>query len=64
MLAAVGDKSKDAMVFSKYILFSRQSKTVFWGKMATNGGKRYFHIDENASSKEIYALLDDVESAD
>ena len=32
--------------------------------MATNGGKRYFHIDENASSKEIYALLDDVESAD
>ena len=30
--------------------------------MATNGGKRY--IDENASTKEIYALLDDVESAD
>ena len=29
MLAALGDKSKDAMVFSKYILFSRQSKTVF-----------------------------------
>ena len=32
--------------------------------MATNGRKRYFHIDENASSEQIYALLDDVESAD
>ena len=32
--------------------------------MATNGRKRYFHVDENASSGEIYALLDDVESAD
>ena len=31
--------------------------------MATNGRKRYFHIDENASSAKIYALLDDVESA-
>ena len=30
----------------------------------TNGRKRYFHIDENASSKQIYALLDDVKSAD
>ena len=28
--------------------------------MATNGRKRYFHIDENAS-EQIYALLDDVE---
>ena len=26
--------------------------------------ERYFHIDENASSEQIYALLDDVESAD
>ena len=26
--------------------------------------KRYFHIDENTSSEQIYALLDDVESAD
>ena len=34
------------------------------GKMATNGRKRYFHIDKNASSEQIYALLDDVESAD
>ena len=32
--------------------------------MATNGRKRYFHIDENASSEQIFALLDDVESAD
>ena len=32
--------------------------------MATHGRKRYFHIDENASSEQIYALLDDVESAD
>ena len=26
--------------------------------------KRYFHIDENASSEQIYALLDYVKSAD
>ena len=45
-------------------MFSKQNKTVFSGKMATNGRKRYFHIDENASSEQIYALLDDVESAD
>ena len=32
--------------------------------METNGRKRYFHIDKNASSEQIYALLDDVESAD
>ena len=32
--------------------------------MTTNGRKRYFHIDQNASSEQIYALLDDVESAD
>ena len=32
--------------------------------MATNGRKRYFHIDKNASSEQIYALLDDVETAD
>ena len=32
--------------------------------MATNGRRRYFHLDENASSKQIYTLLDDVESAD
>ena len=50
--------------FSKYILFWKQNKTVFWGQMATNGRKRYFHIDENASSEQIHALLDDVESAD
>ena len=36
----------------------------FRGEMATNGRKRYFHIDENASSEQIYALLDDVESAE
>ena len=30
----------------------------------TNGTKRYFHIDENASSEQIYDLLDDVGSAD
>ena len=55
---------KDAMFFSKYILFSKQSKTAFWGEMAINSRKRYFHIDENASSEQIYALLDDVGSAD
>ena len=32
--------------------------------MATNGRKRYFHIDENASSEQIDASSDDVESAD
>ena len=47
----------------KYILFSKQNKTVLCGEMATNGRKRYCHIDENASSEQIYALLDDVESA-
>ena len=51
-------------LFSKYILFSKQNKTVFRGEMAINGRKRYFHIDENASSEQIYALLDEVESAD
>ena len=25
--------------------------------MTTNGGKGYFHIDENDSSEQIYALL-------
>ena len=50
-------------LFSKYILFSKQNKTVFRGEMATNGTERYFHIDENTSSEQIYALLDDVESA-
>ena len=50
--------------FSKYILFSKQNKTVFWGDIATNGKKRYFHIDEKASSEQIYALLDGVEGAD
>ena len=32
--------------------------------MATNGRKRYFHIDENASSEQIDASSDDVESTD
>ena len=50
-------------LFSKYILFSKQNKTVFRGEMATNGTERYFYIDENTSSEQIYALLDDVESA-
>ena len=31
--------------------------------MVTNGRKRYFHIDENASSEKPFPLLDDVESA-
>ena len=31
--------------------------------MATNGKKRYFHIDENTGSEQVYALLYDVESA-
>ena len=32
--------------------------------METNGRKRYFDIDENTSSEQIYASLVDVESAD
>ena len=32
--------------------------------MVTSGRKRYFHIDENANSEQIYALLYDVEKAD
>ena len=32
--------------------------------MATNGKKTYFHVNENASSEQIYALLDNVERAD
>ena len=31
--------------------------------MATNGIKRYLHIGEKASSEQIHALLDDVETA-
>ena len=30
----------------------------------TNVRKKYFHIDKNASSEQIYALLDDVEKVD
>ena len=30
--------------------------------MATNGRKRYFYIERNATSEQMYALLDDVES--
>ena len=32
--------------------------------MATNGRKRYIHNDENDSSEQIYALIDDLEKAD
>ena len=32
--------------------------------MAFNGRKSYFHIDKKASSEQIYALLDHVESDD
>ena len=32
--------------------------------MATNVRKRYFHIDENASSEQIYVLSDGVQSTD
>ena len=32
--------------------------------MATNVRKRYFHIDENGSSEQIYVLVDDVQSTD
>ena len=63
-MTVAGEKSKDAIAFSEYILFSKQNKTIFWGEMATDDRKRYFHIDENASSEQIYALLDDVESAE
>ena len=30
------------------------------GDKSKDGRKRYFHIDENASSEQIYALLDEV----
>ena len=49
--------------FSEYTLFSKQNRTVYWGGIAVNSRKRYFHIDENASTEQIYALLD-VKSAD
>ena len=32
--------------------------------MANGGRKRYFHIDKNTSSEQIYALLHDVHSDD
>ena len=32
--------------------------------MATDSRKRYFHIDESASSEQTHALLDDVGSTD
>ena len=32
--------------------------------MATSGRKRYFYVDENASSEQMHDLLDDIESAD
>ena len=32
--------------------------------MANDGRKRYFHIDKNTSSEQIYALLHDVHSDD
>ena len=51
MWAVAGEKSKDAMVFSKYMLFSKQNKTVFWSEMEPNGRKQYFRIEENASSE-------------
>ena len=38
--AAAGEKSKDRMAFSKYILFSKQNKRVFWDEMATNDIER------------------------
>ena len=50
-------------LFSKYILLLKQNKTK-WGEIETNGRKRHFHIDEIASSEQIFALLDDAESAD
>ena len=43
------------MFFSKYILVLKQNK------MAANSKKKHFHIDENASSEQIYTFLDDVE---
>ena len=46
-------------IFCKYILLSKQNKTVFSGKMATNGRKRYIQTAENDSSEQIYVLLDD-----
>ena len=32
--------------------------------MATKARKRYFYIDENTSSEQIYAFLDDVDNDD
>ena len=50
--------------FSKYIFFLKKNKTVSSGEMTTNRRKRYFNIDENISSKQLYALLGNVESDD
>ena len=47
MWAVAGENSKDAM---DTISLSKQSKTVFWGKMENNSRKRYFHIDRNTNS--------------
>ena len=41
-----------------------ETKQDFLRRDATNGRKRYFRIDKNASSKQIYTLLDDVERTD
>ena len=32
--------------------------------MTTNCRKRYFHIDENTGSEQVYALLYDVDNAE
>ena len=42
----------------------KKNKTVSSGEMTTNRRKRYFNIDENISSKQLYALLGNVESDD
>ena len=44
-------------------MFWNQNKTAFWWEMVTNARKRYSDIDKNARSEQIYALLDDIESA-
>ena len=55
-------KKETKIIQKSFILLSKQNKTNFWGEMATNDRMRYFNIGENASSEQIDALLDDVES--
>ena len=56
-----GSHENETKIIQKsYILLSKQNKV----EVAAKDRKRYFHIDKSTSSEQIYALLDDVDSAD